>query len=74
MSAIDPKAEFLSDLDDHWSQLWTLKICGSQPNKTIKQKFFSFVQDRCSDTDCWRLTDDNIGELFKEFVEELGDW
>ena len=74
MSATDPNVEFLSTLDDFWAQLWTLKIGSSQPSERIKQKFFAFVKDRCSDVDDWRLTDDVIGSLFSEFVEELGNW
>ena len=74
MSATDPNVEFLSTLDDFWAQLWTLKIGGSQPSERIKQRFFSFVKDRCSDVDDWRLTDDAIGSLFSEFVEDLGNW
>lgn len=74
MSAVDTRAEFYSELDDHWARIWSLNISAKQPSKKIKDKFFYFVVDRCAEVDCWRINEDIIGELFSEFVDDLGSW
>ena len=43
MSAVDTKAEFYSDVDDWWSQLFALRIGANPPSIRIKLKFISFV-------------------------------
>jgi hypothetical protein len=48
MSATDTRGEFFSDLDDWWAQLWALRISVDPPQDNIKQKFFTFVEDRCA--------------------------
>ena len=74
MSATDTRAEFFSDLDDWWAQLWALRISVDPPQDNIKQKFFTFVEDRCAEVDCWRLGDHVLGSLFSEFINDLGEW
>ena len=40
MSAIDPQAEFMSDLDDWYAQLFALRISTAPPvNPRVKEKF-----------------------------------
>jgi len=74
MSATDPRAEFYSELDDWWAQLWALRIYATQPSEKIKNKFFTLVEDRCSEAGCWKLGDNNMSLLFSEFLDDLGEW
>ena len=74
MSATDPRAEFYSELDDWWAQLWALRICTDQPQDNIKRKFFALVEDRCSEVGCWKLGDDVLSSLFCDFLNDLGEW
>jgi|TARA_R110002020_G_scaffold89314_2_gene218611 hypothetical protein len=75
MSAIDPQAEFMSDLDDWYAQLFALRISTAPPvNPRVKEKFFAFVQDRCHEAGDWRLKDDVLASLFSEYLDELANW
>ena len=74
MSFLGPMLEFNSELDDHWARIWSLNIGSKQPSKRIKDKFFAFVAERCNEADSWMLTDEIVGELFSEFVDDLGSW
>ena len=74
MSATDPREEFYSNIDDYWSQLWTLNIGAKQPSKRIKDKFFVFVEGRCREVGDWSLRGDNLATLFSDFQDDLGDW
>ena len=74
MSATDPREEFYSNIDDYWSQLWTLNIGAKQPSKTIKDKFFVFVEGRCREVGDWSLRGDTLATLFSDFQDDLGAW
>ena len=74
MSATDPREEFYSNIDDYWSQLWTLNIGAKQPSKRIKDKFFVFVEGRCREDGDWSLRGDTLATLFSDFQDDLGDW
>ncbi len=74
MSAVDTKAEFYSDVDDWWSQLFALRIGANPPSTRIKSRFISFVEERCDDVGCWKINDDNLSLLFSEFIDRLGEW
>jgi|TARA_A100001391_G_C5018982_1_gene265268 hypothetical protein len=74
MSATDPREEFYSNIDDYWSQLWTLNIGAKQPSKRIKDKFFVFVEGRCREVGDWSLRGDTLATLFSDFQDDLGDW
>tara|TARA_S200000501_G_scaffold234590_1_gene220062 strand:+ start:622 stop:846 length:225 start_codon:yes stop_codon:yes gene_type:complete len=73
MSAVDTRMEFCSEVDDWWCQLFALRIGASPPSGRIKFKFISFVEDRCSEVDSWRISDDDLTGLFVEFIERFGD-
>lgn len=73
MSAVDTRAEFYSDVDDWWSQLFALRICASPPSNRIKLKFISFVEEKCAEVDSWNINDDNLSTLFSEFINKLDE-
>ena len=75
MSAVDVRAEFLSDIADWFCQLFATRIMAPLPkNSRVKQKFIHFVEDRCSEVGCWKLGDETLGELFSEFLDDLANW
>ena len=74
MSEIDPdewRDEFDAEIDDWWAQLWALRISAVIPLGSTKNKFISFVHDRCSDTDSRRIDDSDLSNLFSDFLDCL---
>ena len=69
MSAIDTRAEFCSEVDDWWCQLFALRIGVSPPSERVKFKFINFVEDRCAEVGSWRIQDNDLSMLFAEFVD-----
>ena len=75
MSAVDTRAEFMSELDDWYAELFALRINTSAPkNPRFKQKFFTFVEDRCAEVDDWRIQDKVLADLFSEYLDYLAEW
>ena len=71
MSANDTMAEFYSDLDDWWAQLWALRIGTSPPKPRVKERFFSYVYNKCQEVSDWKLGDKVLDDLFTDFINHL---
>lgn len=74
MSATDTREEFCSMVDDWWCQLFAMRLGAPLPSEKIKFRFISFVEERCSEVGSWRITDDDLSNLFPEFIDRLGEW
>ena len=74
MSQTDPLEEFYTDLDDWWGQLWGNRIAAKTPNKKMKERFFRYVYNRCRDVGSFKIKDDDIGNLFSDYINYLGEW
>lgn len=74
MSATDTNQEFNSDLDDWWGQLWGNRICAASPKEKSKMIFIAFVKKNCQESGSYRLTDNDISNLFSEFIDHISDW
>tara|TARA_R100000935_G_scaffold17460_1_gene34174 strand:- start:445 stop:687 length:243 start_codon:yes stop_codon:yes gene_type:complete len=74
MSAIDPdewRGEFDAEIDDWWAQLWALRISAVVPLGSTKNKFISFVHDRCGEAGSRRIDDSDLSNLFSDFLDGL---
>jgi len=74
MSATDTVQEFKSDIDDWWCQTFALRIAAPAPNTKMRDRFIAFVDRRCSEAGTYKLDDKQLGILFSEFIEYLGEW
>jgi len=74
MSSTDTRMEFCSDVDDWWCQLFAMRLGAPLPSERIKLRFIGFVEDRCTEVGSWKIRDEDLTELFSEFLDELGGW
>ena len=74
MSATDTRAEFCGMVDDWWCQLFAMRLGSPLPSEKIKFRFIRFVEDRCAEVGCWRITDDDLCKLFPEFIDDIAPW
>ncbi len=74
MSATDTRAEFCGMIDDWWCQLFAMRLGAPTPSEKTKHRFISFVEDRCHEVGSWKVTDDDLCNLFPEFIDRLGEW
>lgn len=74
MSATDTNAEFNEILDDFWCYLWTMKINAPAPSNKIRDKFFRYVKNVCSDVESWRVDEKTLQIMFSDWINHIGDF
>lgn len=73
MSYTDTRMEFCSDIDDWWCQLFAMRLGAPLPSERIKLRFINFVEERCQEVGSWRIMDDDLTNLFVEYIDILGE-
>ena len=54
--------------------MFAMRLGAPLPSERIKLRFIGFVEDRCSEVGSWKIRDEDLTELFSEFLDELGGW
>jgi hypothetical protein len=75
-------SDFYTTFDDAWSRMFAMILGTRQPHNDIKEKFRGFIEERLRRDKEERLyalqlspcSEQDIINLFPDFIEYLGDW
>ena len=54
--------------------MFAMRLGAPLPSEKIKLKFINFVEGRCQEVGSWKIRDEDLTELFSEFIDDLGEW
>ena len=72
---IEGMADFFTAFDDAWSRIFAMILGTRLPHAEIKEKFCEFIRAHCMGTTGeLSCSEQDIIDLFPDFIEYLGDW